>query len=185
MIAIDNELPAGKTRSKMRDLAGSCGWLAVVLQQQDRMMQLLETLATCRSASAWDDCWSELEREVLRHFRVEEAVLAPAVQAMGQRAHAVIAEMRRAQVRRDLEDLRWPSWEDDGVRLQRLSLNLASHFAQEESWSYHALARHRDAQGNAELTARCLALLGDAPARPDGGSAMGPTAGSLPTPPRA
>jgi hypothetical protein len=185
MLATENEQPAEKTRSKMRDLARGCGWLALVLQQQDRMMTLLETLATCRTASAWDDGWSALELEVRQHFRIEEAVLAPAVQSMGQRAHVVIAEMRRDQVRRDLEDLRWPSWEDDGMQLRRLSLNLASHFAQEESWSYRALARQQDEHGNAELTTRCLALLGDAHSRPEDGSCRGPSDGSPPRPPRA
>lgn len=151
---------------RMRELASSRGWLSATLRHQQKLFALIDDLGRVHDASAWMLRWTALQQAVSTHLEVEEAVLAPVILAMGQRAHAVVAEVRREQIRRRVEDLRCPSWEDGGDRLQQMSLNLLSHFSQEESWSYRALARFQDEAAGAALTARCLAVLDNASTRP-------------------
>ena len=147
-----------KCRLKLHQLAGCCGWLAQVLRHQDGLLGQLDALSHSPGGSGRPR-WAGFESALVRHLRVEELVLAPAIRAMGQRAHAVVADRGREQIRRGLETVCRPAREDDGVRLDELRFNIASHFAQEESWSHLALARYQDAQASAALAAQCLALL--------------------------
>lgn len=159
-------LTTTRTRLKTRELARHCGWLDAMLCDQDRIVDLVDALDDSRDALSWARHWATLDHAIRLHFHVEHAVLAPAIQEMGLRAHVVIAEMCRTRILRDLEDLRMPSWEDDGLRIHRLGGDVASHFAQQESCSYRALARQQDERAGAELSRRCLATLADS--RPGG-----------------
>jgi hypothetical protein len=159
MTFIEEQLPATNARLKMRDLARRCGWLDAVLSHQDRLLERVEALDRERDAPSRARQALALEEAVRRHFRVEQDVLAPAIQALGLRAQVVVAETCRDRLRRDLADLRSPPARDDPDRVQDLGRGLASHFLQQERCAYRALARCHDDCAADELARRCLALL--------------------------
>jgi hypothetical protein len=167
MYSTDEHLAAARMRLKTRDLARTCGWLDAVLCHQDRILALVDALDDSRDALSWMRRWTALDEAASRLFRVERTVLAPAIAEMGLRAHGVIAEMYRIRIRHDLDDLRAPSWEDERLRVRQLALELAGHFAQQESCAYRGLARHGDDRANAELARQCLAMLADPVASAD------------------
>lgn len=171
MYSIDEHLCAARTRLKTRDLALTCAWLDAVLCHQDRVLALVDALDDSRDALSWMRRWTDLDEAAARLFLAERTLLAPAIEEMGLRAHVVIAEMCRNRIRRDLEDLRAPSWEDERLRVRQLALELAGHFAQQESCAYRALARHQDDRANAELARHCLAMLADSAATDQAASA--------------
>ena len=161
MFSIDEHLSAARIRLKTRDLARNCAWLDAVLSHQDRVLASVHLLDASGDASSWMHRWTDLDEAAARLFHVEQTVLSPAIQAMGLRAHVVIADMCRNRIRRDLDDLRTPSWEDGRLRVRQLAMDFAGHFAQQESCAYRALARHQDEPANADLARQCVALLAE------------------------
>lgn len=161
MFSIDQEQAAAeRSHVKVLELARTCGWLRHVLGRQEDILAQVAMLDRSQDATSWAHHWALLDGGVGGLFDLEEIVLAPAIVALGLRAHAVTAQMCRRHIVREVEDLRWPSWQDGSERVRHLAGLLADHFAREQANSYRALAR-QEAHANAALTLRCEDMSGE------------------------
>ena len=160
---IDEEQQAHtESRIKTLALAASCVWLQLVLSRQNRVLASADVLAACCSTSAWTRQAALLKEAVDRHFALEGVVLGAAIETMGLRAHAVIADASRRRIRHDLESLDALSWREGSALADRIRWELASHFREEESCSYRPLVRQQTDDAHAALTRRCEAVLAGA-----------------------
>lgn len=147
------------SRAKTLALAHDCSWLGILVAHQDLILMKADGPETCCSATAWPRQRAAFDGAVKRQFEFEELVLDASLDAMGLRAHIVVADATRQRIRAELRALGELPWNDGAALIRRLRSGLAGHFVAQKSCSYRPLRRQQSESTEAALSERCRIAL--------------------------
>ena len=145
-----------KARVEARKIAGSVGWLNLILDHHEQIDAAFADVREAGSASAQRAAQKKLALLLTGHSIAEEAVIYPAMALGDQKAHSgeAYTEQSAAKVQTTALDDLEPLSQDYMDKLEHLRAAVSHHVYEEESDWFPTLRQSSDATLQNRLTVR-------------------------------
>jgi hemerythrin superfamily protein len=145
-----------QARARARSLAGSSGWLAMVLAHHVEIESAFDAVEMATSAASQRAAQKQLAVILTGHSNAEESVLYPALAQLGEKAHATKAyvEQSAAKVNMAELDALEPMSQDFLDKLEHIRGAVTHHMYEEESEWFPELKEKADAATQSRLSRR-------------------------------
>ena len=145
-----------QARVKARSLAGSSGWLAMILAHHVEIESAFDAVEMATSAASQRAAQKQLAAILTGHSNAEESVIYPALVQLGEKAHATKAytEQSAAKVNMAELDSLEPMSQDFLDKLEHIRGAVTHHMYEEESEWFPELKEKADAATQSRLSRR-------------------------------
>lgn len=145
-----------QARARARSIAGSSGWLAMVLAHHVEIESAFDAVEMATSAASQRAAQKQLAVILTGHSNAEESVIYPALVELGEKAHATKAytEQSAAKVNMAELDSLEPMSQEFRDKLEHLRGAVTHHMYEEESEWFPELRQKGDAATQSRLTRR-------------------------------
>jgi hypothetical protein len=145
-----------EAREKARSVAGSDGWLAMILDHHLQIEEAFAAVFDATNSAQRRAAQKGLALLLTGHSIAEEAVIYPALAMCGEKAHSTMAYAEQSAAKAQmaaLEDLD-PMSQDYLDKLEHIRGAVAHHVYEEEGTWFFELKQNADPQMQAKLTKR-------------------------------
>lgn len=145
-----------QARAKARAVAGSSGWLVMILAHHVEIESAFDAVEQAATATSRRAAQKQLALILTGHSNAEESVIYPALVQSGEKAHATLAYTEQSAAKVNLaalDDLE-PMSQDYVDKLEHIRGAVTHHMYEEESTWFLELKEKADSATQSRLTRR-------------------------------
>ena len=153
---LESDEERAQARAKARSLAGSSGWLAMILAHHVEIESAFDAVEMATSAAAQRAAQKQLAVILTGHSNAEESVIYPALVQFGEKAHATKAYVEQSAAKVNMAELDSlePMSQDYLDKLEHIRGAVTHHMYEEESEWFPELKEKADAATHSRLSRR-------------------------------